>query len=216
MPQQTISSIEVLSKKVNFSKNQHTERQEALKHYFSRGGIIRVNIEKQKQWPGLVYPTKLRLRALIRQREVLKANYLKKTRDWEKKLKDAEFYGIMHSVKRFSSPLYWKHKTKMISDSDYRKDAEKVDLPLHLVSDPRWQPMIRMFIEDLEYRKQLTETVENSIVYKKDKKLAKYATELQTFRKTESNRKLKDLGKKVADLDKDINTFKELVKWSNE
>lgn len=218
MPEQTVSSLEVLEKKARLSKGQDKERWEALEHYFSRGGIIRADFDprKAKEWPTLLYPTKLRLRALIREKEKLRANYSKKRKDWEKKLRDAELYGITHQVKKYSSPLYWKHWAKLMRDTDYRADAEKVKLPLHLVADPRWQPMIRMFIEDLEYRKQLTETVQHSIVYKKDKKLARYASELRDFRKGESTKKLKELGKKLSEIDADTNSYRELMKWSNE
>ena len=218
MAEQTISSLAVLEKKAHLSRNPNKARKEALEHYFSKGGIIRVDLASRKpgNWPRLVYPTKLRLRALIREKGALKANYSKKKHDWEKKLKTAEFYGPKNSLKKFSSPLYWKHWAKLLVDEDYRADAEKVKLPLHLVADPRWQPMIRMFIEDLEYRKQLTETVQHSIVYKKNKKLARYATELQDFRKSESTRKLKELDKKLAGIEADINAYRELIKWANE
>ena len=218
MTEQTFSSLESLEKKARLAGGPDRGRREAIKHYFLRGGIVRVHLdsESQKQWPPLVYPTKLRIRALIKEKNSLKSNYSGKKRDWEKKLKDAEFYGLKHSVKKYSQPLYWKHKAKFARDSEYREDAEKVNLPLHLVADPRWQPMIRMFIEDLEYRKQLTETVENSIVYRKDKKLAKHATELQNFRKTESSRKIVELNKKIAEIDADINSYQALMDWSNE
>lgn len=218
MAEQTFSSLELLEKKAGLVKNQNKTRKSALKHYFSRGGIIRVELDSQKgkDWPVLVYPTKIRLRALIREKNSLKANYLKKKKDWEKKLREAEFYDITHSLKKFSSPLYWKHLAKIMSDSDYRNDAEKVKLPLHLVSDSRWKPMIRMFIEDEEYRKQLTETVEHSIVYKKHKKVARYASELRDFRKSESSKKIAELQKKIDEIERDLNSYRELMKWSNE
>ncbi len=190
------------------------ERKTALVHYFGKGGIIRAHMVNDK--PKLVYPTKLRLRALIKEKESLRKNFFGKKKDWDKKFKEAKLYNLNHSVKKISSPLYWKHLAKMMSDADYKADAEKVKLPLHLVSDKRWQPMIRMFIENLEYRKQLTETVENSIVYKKDKKLACYATELQQFRKSESTRKIIELQKKIDEANADINSYNELIKWSNE
>ena len=218
MTEQTISSLAVLEKKARLSRDPNKARKRALEHYFSRGGIIRVDLASKKPgaWPRLVYPTKLRLRALIRQKDSLKSNYSKKKKNWEKKLREAELYGVKHALKKFSSPLYWKHWVKVLRDPDYRADAERVKLPMRLVADQRWQPMIRMFIEDLEYRKQLTETVQHSIVYKKDKKLARYATELQDFRKSESTRKLKELDKKLSEIEADINSYRELIKWANE
>jgi len=213
MAEQTFSSFESIEKgfkPFEFNKVRKT----VLAHYFGKGGIIRAHLVNDK--PKLVYPTKLRLRALIKEKEALRKNFIGKKRDWDKKFREAELYNLNHSVKKISSPLYWKHLAKTMSDADYKADAEKVKLPLHLVSDKRWQPMIRMFIENLEYRKQLTETVEHSIVYKKDKKLARYATELQQFRKSESSRKIIELQKKIDEANTDINSYNELIKWSNE
>ena len=86
MAEQTISSLEVLEKKAGLHGSRGKERKLALKHYFSRGGIVRVNLdpENSDEWPALLYPTKLRLRARIREKEKLRANYLKKKKDWEK------------------------------------------------------------------------------------------------------------------------------------
>jgi hypothetical protein len=218
MPEQTFSSLDLLEKKAGLQKNPNAERKNALKNYFGKGGIIRVDLgpKNAKGWPALVYPTKLRLRALVRDKEKLRSNYAKKRKSWEKKLREAELYNVSTFVKQFASPLYWKHFLQMARNPDYKADAEKTKLPMHLVSDPRWQPMIRMFIEDLEYRKQLTETVEHSIVYKKNKKLARYASQLSEFRKTESNKNIVDLDKKLKEIDECLDSYKKLVEWANE
>ncbi|MEM0359903.1 MAG: hypothetical protein QXK06_01020 [Candidatus Diapherotrites archaeon] len=218
MSEQTFSSLEFFEKKAGLKKDAKAERKAALKTYFGKGGIIRVDLDKKTAagWPVLVYPTKLRLRALIREKERVRAVYLKKKKAWEKKLRDAELYNLSTFARQFSSPLYWKHFLQMMRDPDYRADAEKTRLPMHLVSDPRWKPMIRMFIEDLEYRKQLTETVENSIVYKKNKKLARYASQLAEFRKSESNKNIADLDKKIRDIEESLDSYRKLVEWANE
>ena len=87
----------------------------------------------------------------------------------EKTHKSASNYHLTNQVLKLKEPLYWKHIAKMATDSDYRKDAETVKLPAHLVSDKKWQPMVKMFVNDLDYRKQLSETVRTSVVYKKEK-----------------------------------------------
>jgi hypothetical protein len=218
MPEQTFSSLDLLEKKAGLQKNPNAERKNVLKNYFGKGGIIRVQLgpPKSSGWPALVYPTKLRLRALVRDKEKLRSNYAKKRKSWAKKLRDAELYNVSTFVKQFSSPLYWKHFLQMARNPDYKADAEKTKLPMHLVSDPRWQPMIRMFIEDFDYRKQLTETVEHSIVYKKNKKLARYASQLSEFRKTESNKNIVELDKKLKEIDECLDSYKKLVEWANE
>ncbi|MFH1234145.1 MAG: hypothetical protein V1493_00860, partial [Candidatus Diapherotrites archaeon] len=127
MPEQTFSSLDLLEKKAGLQKNPNAERKNALKNYFGKGGIIRVQLGAWNStgWPALVYPTKLRLRALIREKEKLRANYAKKRKSWEKKLREAELYSISTFVKQFSSPLYWKHFLQMARDPDYKADAEK-------------------------------------------------------------------------------------------
>ena len=129
---------------------------------------------------------------------------------------EKNYHSRQHLLK-LSDPLYWKHVAKTISDKDYKQDAEKVGLPVHLVADPKWKPMIKMFIEDLEYRKNLTETVQESIVYGKGKnKVAKYADDLQNLRSDVSSTQLKDIGAKLTELEEDINAFKIIEKWASE
>ncbi|MBT4596830.1 MAG: hypothetical protein HOC95_02520 [Candidatus Diapherotrites archaeon] len=73
-----------------------------------------------------------------------------------------------------------------------------------------------MFVTDLDYRKQLTETVKESIVYKKDKRVAKYADELKDFRMNTSGKQMKSLEKKLAKINEIEVALKELHKWAKE
>ncbi len=207
--------MEKFKKKFKHSLKENASRASALEHYFSSGGIVRVEYPEGRA-PSLVYPTKLRLRRLIKEKQSSLSELQERKARWEKKLKEAQLYNLMHGLRKFSQPLYWQHVSKSALDKDYRENAAKVGLPVHLVSDKRWQPMIRMFVHDEDYRRQLTETVQNSIVYKKDKKVARYAKDLQLFRQTESARKLAELGKKISSLREDVSTLRELMKWAGE
>jgi len=84
------------------------------------------------------------------------------------------------------------------------------------VGDDRWKPMVKMFVNDLDYRKQLAETVDKSIVYRKNKKVAQYADELKDFRMGVSDKQIKDLTKKINKLNKIEVALKELQKWAKE
>jgi len=190
-------------------------RYDALKKYFDKGGVINA-AKTGKVWPKLVYPSPLRIESQIKELVKLKILYEGKHKDWQKKLSAAKTYHSKHQLLKFSDPLYWKHKSKSLTDSDYRSDAEKVGLPIHLVADVKWKPMIRMFIDDLEYRKNLVETVQTSIVYKDSKKVAKYAYILQDFRAEVSTSKIADLSKKVSSLDEDIRGLELIKKWAKE
>jgi hypothetical protein len=125
-------------------------------------------------------------------------------------------YHQVNQVKKLGEPLYWKHIAKSMIDSDYRKDANSVKLPAHLVSDKKWKPMVRMFVNDIEYRKQLTETVNTSIVYKKNKKVAQFADDLKGFRMDAADKQVKDLEEKLSILDATEKSLKEMQKWAKE
>ncbi len=192
-----------------------SKRSNALKKYFERGGVISVK-KKSTGWPKLIYPSIVRIKNQKKEAESLKQKFVEKKNNWLKKKKKAENYHFVHNLKKFSNPLYWKHKAKVLTDKEYKQDAELVKLPVHLVSDPKWTPMVKMFVNDIEYRKQLTETVENSVVYKKNKRVAGYADELQEFRKNVSNKEIDLLDKKINSVQEIINSLKELEEWAKE
>jgi hypothetical protein len=76
--------------------------------------------------------------------------------------------------------------------------------------------MVKMFVNDIEYRKNLTETVNTSIVYKKNKKVAQFADDLQGFRKDATQRQVDDLAKKLLELEETEKALKEMQKWARE
>lgn len=198
-----------------FTLPETDERIVALKKYFGRGGVISA-VKTSKEWPKLVYPSPMRIEAQIKELETLRLHYAKKEKEWEGKLSGAKSYHKRHQMLKFSEPLYWQHTAKSLTDKEYKSDAAKVGLPVHLSADPKWKPMINMFVNDLEYRKNLVETVQTSIVYKNDKRVAKYADVLQELRSEISETKLEELGKKIAGLDGEINALKTIKKWAQE
>lgn len=217
MSNNIISSFKVFSEKYSISKEEPTKNQraEALKKYFERGGVVSVK-KKSEGWPRLIYPSPLRIRNQIKELQTLKGKYLRMQRDWEKELSGAKAYHLRNNILKLSEPLYWKHLAKATTDKDYRQDAEQVKLPAHLVSDPRWKPMIKMFVNDIEYRKQLVETVQNSIVYRKDRRVAKYANILQSFKVDLSGRKIEILSKKIESINDEISALEAIFAWAKE
>jgi len=213
MPSNIISSFDNFSKK--FEVFEKDERTEAIKTYFKRGGVISA-VKSNNKWPRLTYPSPMRVQSQVKELEDLKSRYLEKQKEWKKKLNDAQTYHSRHQMLKLKEPLYWKHVTKKMVDPDYRDDSIAVQLPVHLVADPKWKPMVKMFVEDLEYRKNLTETVHDSIVYKDDKKVAKYADQLQDFRSEISTAKLKTLEKQISKIQTEINALKIIEKWAGE
>lgn len=191
------------------------ERISALTQYFSVGGVIRAH-KSDKDWPKLTYPSYMVIQRKLAELKNSKRLYSERYKAWKKSYDSAAKYHQTHQIKKLKEPLYWQHMTKIMTDTDYRNDSNKVNLPVHLVSDPRWKPMVKMFVTDIEYRKQLTETVSTSIVYKKNKKVARYADELKEFRMSASNKQMEDLQKKLNHIEAVENSLKEMQKWVKE
>ncbi len=216
MRKDLISSFDQLQKTLpkHFDLQSEAARVVALKHYLSKGGVLRI-AHSENAWPRLLYPTKTHLRKKSEETRLLRSKYDNRLGSWQRKFNDAKSYHSMHNLLKLKEPLFWKHMAKCAIDPDYRADSEKVKLPVNLVADSRWKPMVKMFVSDIEYRKQLVQTVGESIVYKKNKRVALYADLLQSFRMEQSNRKIDELKQKLAALDADINAMQELARWSS-
>jgi len=186
----------------------------ALKHYLSKGGVLHV-APSENEWPKLLYPTKAHLKKKIGEIRALQEQYASRLSSWQKKFNGAKNYKSLNNLKKIKEPLFWKHMAKCAVDKDYRADSEKVKLPVHLVADQRWKPMVKTFLRDVDYRKQLVQTVDESIVYRNNKKVAQYADLLQSFRMEQSNRKVEELKQRVAALEADISAMQELARWAS-
>ncbi len=137
-----------------------------------------------------------------------------KRKEWQGTFDKAKRQDVVNEIKKFADPLFWRHLAKYYSNKDYRNDADAVKLPVKLLAEKRWKPMIEMFVKDLDYRKQLTETVQKSVVYAKDRKLAKYAEQLKAFRLEQSSRELESISKQLVEVESDIEMLQQLMKWA--
>lgn len=210
-----ISSIEQFETDFT-SLPEDKERKSALGRYFSIHGVVKVIPAEKDKWPKLIYPNTDVLEFKLKESKEKKKIYLEKLNEWKMKHLSASMYHQVHQMKKFAEPIYWKHLAKTMTDADYRKDVESVKLPAHLVSDKKWKPMVKMFVNDIEYRKQLSETVTTSMVYKNDRKVAKFADDQQNFRLDASDKQIKELEEKLKEIDETEIALKELQKWAKE
>jgi hypothetical protein len=208
-----VASLEELKSFANLEFADNPTREKSLSHYFGNGGIIRM-IKNETQEATVVYPTQDRLKNVIQTKSALKNNFQRKMSDWKKKLKEAESYHRVNEIKKFSNPLYWKHLAQYTTNKKYRDQAKAVKLPVALLNDTRYKPMVKMFVTDPDYRKQLSETVQESVVYSNNRKVAQFADNLQEFRKQECTRNIKSLEEKIKGLEKDVQSLQEIMKWS--
>lgn len=196
-------------------KFRDSRRWRMLERYFSHGGVISIGaLPNGTDWPEIAYPTRLKLGKDLRQLDSQKKELEKKIGEWKSTKSQAEWQDLSNEIKKFSEPVYWKHMQKYYTNRDYRKDADSVKLPLKLVSEKRWKPMIEMFVKDLDYRKQLVETVETSVVYAKDKRVARFADLQKAFRLEQSQKNLAQLQKKLGEMNLNIAMLRELEAWS--
>ena len=192
-----------------------SRRMQCLKRYFNQHMVISLgSIPKGDEWPEIVYPTKMKLKKDIERLEKSRAEVSKRHNEWKGTLNRAKLEGVTTQVKKFAEPAYWKHLGKMVSDADYRADANAIQLPVHLVGHKRYKPMVEMFVNNLDYRKQLTETVTNSVVYKDNKKLGRYAEELTKLRTVQSQKTVDQTKQDINVINEDIDMYKELMNWA--
>ncbi|MDO8625744.1 MAG: hypothetical protein Q7R47_06690 [Candidatus Diapherotrites archaeon] len=218
MPKESIiSNFEAFSQKFPqlVSAQKDSKRMIALRRYFAEKMVISLgSMPTDGQWPEIVYPTKLKLKKDLERIEKMRSDVSKRHNEWQGTLNRAKMDGATIHLKKFVEPTYWKHVTKMMTDSDYRADAQSVKLPVHLVSHKRYKPMVEMFVNNLDYRKQLTETVQNSIVYKDKPQLGRYAGELQALREQRSQHTVNQTKKSLTEIDEEIDMYRELLNWA--
>jgi hypothetical protein len=210
----------VISSIIEFDKvfpnaSKEGPRRVALERYLKINGVIKAT-DCGKEWPKLAYPNIAVIESKLKEIKERKKSFGGKLGEWKNQHLKAAMYHQVNHVKKLGQPIYWKHLAKSAIDADYRKDAESVKLPTHLVADKKWQPMVKMFVNDAEYRKQLTETVNTSIVYKDNKKVAQFADDLQGFRMGAADKQVNDLEEKLSELDETEKALREMQKWAKE
>lgn len=123
----------------------------AIKIYTSQGGIV-----KQEQGK-LVYPDKPKISQQLEAVEN-KINYLSPSiSSLEKKQKELSSINLNNLVKRASDSLLWKHYLRELLDEDYRKASKVVSPPIHRINDEKYRKIVKQFLENEEYRKNLLE-----------------------------------------------------------
>ncbi len=192
-------------------------RTKALEHYFSKRGIVQLDMNvKSGKWPTLSYPHAEKLQLQIEDLAEKHRGHTSKKWQWQLTHLKASSKDVMAHAQKVTDPLYWKHLAKSATDGQYRDDARAIDLHASLISDKKYRPMIEAFVQNPEYRKQLTETVKTSIVYKDHKGLAKHAGDRRQLQMDVSRSLVAKTHEQVVDSQEQLFALKELLKWSHE
>jgi hypothetical protein len=218
MSVEVFNSMEKLRKR--FEKASFFElesnRLEALRYHFQKGGVIQIDSNVGKEWPKLIYPSQKKLLEQIERFSKQHRTFSSQRRSWELNLFKAKSQNTLAHVRKIVDPLFWQHIAKKAVDEQYRKDAEAIDLHSRLISHQKYRPMINAFVNNEEYRKQLTQTVKESIVYKDHKGLARHAEETRKLQMTVSGEQKEKASKKLDINQRQLFVLKELLKWSRE
>ncbi|MBN1160039.1 MAG: hypothetical protein JXA43_02250 [Candidatus Diapherotrites archaeon] len=185
----------------------------AIRKYLENRGIVKIDCTVSGDPVKLIYPDKLKLMNLIEtsrnKREMIRGD-LKK---WKNRHSKAKNEKITLQAKKLTMSDYWKHKAKYTTDKAYRDSWNRVDMDTEIAAHDKYGAMFRMFVNNDEYRSKLVDTVENSVVYSKDKKLAKNVQVLREFKMNMSNTKIESYNKKITELNEYIKAMQTLSNW---
>jgi len=185
----------------------------AIRNYLKNRGIVKIDCDPNGVPIKLVYPDKLKLTNLletsIRKRSIMRED-LKK---WKTRFNKAKNEKLVLNLKKLTMGDYWKHKAKYTTNRAYKDAWDKVEMDTEIVAHEKYGAMFSMFVNNDEYRNKLIDTVENSVVYSKDKKLAKNVESLREFKMKMSHNKIKSYQKRIDELSDYIKAMKILSNW---
>ncbi|NYZ79954.1 hypothetical protein H0N95_01740 [Candidatus Micrarchaeota archaeon] len=126
-------------------------REKAIELYLSDGGIIKYDGYK------IIYPDKQRLASQLDEVNKKYAYLNSIISELQRHVKSYEYDSTMKTAARVVDPVFWEHLYKMRTDDDYRVAFDKVQPPIERMRDERWKSVVRMFVQDKEYRDRLVE-----------------------------------------------------------
>lgn len=141
----------------------HTDREDAMRHYLLSGGIARLGPLSESGCPVLLYPTPARIQELTKENDErlrLVEKRIKALEDEGKELTGEG--GIKEFLLRATDPLYIEHRTKLMTDGEYRKTYERVAPPMRLHAHRR-KKLVREFVKNEDYRRKLLEARSSEI-----------------------------------------------------
>ncbi|MEK6970697.1 MAG: hypothetical protein AABW68_03295 [archaeon] len=192
-------------------------RTRALESYFSRRGVIQLDSMKDSgSWPVLAYPTSDKLRGMVADWEVRHRIHAAKKWQWQITHLRASSNGTIAHAKKVIDPLYWKHIAQSLTDAEYRSDSRRMDFHPSILMDEKYRPMMDAFVNNPDYRRQLSETVRTSPVYRDHKGLANQAKEKRKMKMEVAQSLIDKTGEQLKESRDQLFMLKELLRWSEE
>lgn len=197
-----------------------SSRKRALEHYFSKKGIIQVELpastEALKEWPPLIYPSKEKLQLQIDELEQKRKRFFSSKWNWQLTHAKARTRDVVQHAKKLVDPLFWQHVTKHVTDKDYRAASNEIGIRSKLIANEKYRPMIQSFVHNPDYRAQLLETVKHSPAYQHHEGLAKNADQQKELQLHISSSQLEKTETKLQEIEAQLTSLRELLRWSRE
>lgn len=188
------------------------ERQKALKTYMKQGGIIKV--DRSGKRPRLVYPGEDRIKKQLEDTK-RKEEYMRKQLNSLRRKQREVASKAIGSVKKVLNPVYWQHQYKKRRDDDYRSVYEEIDPPMEKLDDPKYKPMLEMFVKEPEYRERLLEAARSEIGRGRDT-IRQQVIKREGFTKDVIDKRIKKIEKKIEKYKNKRRSLKVLLKWVKE
>ena len=191
-------------------KDSYSSRQAAIDSYLSMGGVTK--FEETSGFPRLVYPTSQRLESQIMENEKKLNSLDRQVAAWHRRHKALKTNKATDIAARAVDPLYWEHRTRLITDPSYRATYELVKPPIHLLNREKYRKRLKMFIQSKEYRLRLHEARLSKI----GKKRAPMAEEVELrfdFNRKMAQNELAKLDEKRIALRTRLSAMKAMLAW---
>lgn len=203
------TAIKDLEETCDEIKNLSQDEKQGLNNYFLEGGIIKANTKIKLK---VFYPSKDIIKKELNKLYSERAKTIDKIDQWYKIKKNSENFIKKNKVKKFMKSTFWKHTLKSIFDKKYKEDFKKIKIPIEYIGEESIRKLVDEFINNLEYRQKLIETIDYSIVYK-NKGIGDKVIKKLELQKEISKAKLDSLNTRKNKLQEKIKTYKLIQKW---
>jgi len=199
----TINCVEKLQEILN---NKIAEEDKKYLEEYFRTRFVRVDGGK------IIYPERKDISNKNKEINNKISEYKKDLRFWNKEKNDAENYYKGVAFKKHFKKIYWKHKIKMATDPEYKKDVENARLTEDTLMDPNYSQLVETFLVDSDYRKKLGDTVNSSLIYQK-LNVGDATKKKMIFKKETALKKIESISKNILNLEYQIKVNKTMLKY---
>jgi hypothetical protein len=160
-------------------------REEAGKAHLDNGGILKTDGDR------LIFPDKNRIISQLEETAMRKDNLTAQLRFWQRQYRPLAG-NVLEYAYTATDPLFWEHMFKMSTERKYKDSFKKVDLPIKYMREEKYRKVIKAFVRDEQYRKNLV-SAKTSIVGKSGDSIKSAAEKGKEFKRKIIEEKIKKI-----------------------